>query len=60
MKGTHAVLQRHCPICISAFLVGDELSMRVVEIGVDRVKSTSIGVMIEYLHAKCEKPWGER
>lgn len=60
MKGVHAILQAQCPICIGAFLVGDELTMRVVEMGNNSVTGKPAGVMVEYLHARCEKPWGER
>ncbi len=60
MIGTHAILQYQCPVCIGAFMVGDELAMRVVEIGANRATGSPAGVMVEYLHARCEKPWGER
>ncbi len=53
MKGTHAILQIHCPICTGAFLVGDELVMRVVEIGVSTVTGNPAGVGIKYLHEYC-------
>ena len=56
MIGTHAVLQSQCPECIGAFLVDDEITMRVVEIGVNAVTGNPAGVMIEYLHTDCARP----
>ncbi len=53
MKGTHAILQVHCPVCIGRFLVGDHLVMKVVEQGFNAVTGNPCGVMIEYLHERC-------
>ena len=60
MKGTHGILQAHCSVCIGAFLVGDELVMRVVEIGANSVTGLPAGVMVEYLHTECRRPEEER
>ena len=60
MKGVHAILQAQCPICIGTFLVGDELIMRVVEMGNNAVTGAPAGVMVEYLHKYCGRPRGER
>lgn len=62
MKGIHAILQIQCPVCTGAFMIGDELVMRVTELGTrtDSPNGRAIGVMVEYLHARCEMPWGER
>ncbi len=53
MKGTHAVMQAHCSVCIGMFMVGDYLVMKVVEQGVNTITGTPCGVMIEYLHERC-------
>ena len=53
MKGTHAILQDHCPVCIGMFMFGDYLVMKVVEQGINKVTGSPCGVMIEYLHEYC-------
>ena len=55
MIGTHAILQFKCRSCFGDFLVGNELTMRVVEIGANLVTGTPAGVMVEYLHDDCRK-----
>ena len=60
MKGTHGILQAHCSVCIGAFLVGDELVMRVVQLGDNSVTGKPAGVMVDYLHTYCRRPEGER
>ena len=62
MIGTHAILQAQCPVCVDTFMIGDELVMRVVGLGANASSpdGPAVGVMVEYLHARCEKPWGER
>lgn len=53
MKGTHAILQAGCQICFSTFEVGEVLTMRVTEKGVNPETGNPSGVMIEYLHESC-------
>ena len=60
MKGVHAILQYQGPICIGVFLVGDELTMRVVEMGDNSVTGQPAGVMVEYLHAHCGRETGRK
>lgn len=55
MIGTHAVLQAQCPVCLGAFMIEDQLAMRVVALGAAATSpdGPQIGVMVEYIHNRC-------